>query len=68
MTTLAEIEVAAAALSPAEKQELLLFLAAKLRTQECPLPAPRDFSSEQIAGWIHEDESDMRRISTGPSR
>ncbi len=42
MSTLCEIEAAADALSPAEKQELLLFLAAKLRgsnaapLQTCP--------------------------------
>jgi hypothetical protein len=48
MSSLAEIESAVDALSLAEKQELLLYLAARLRGQADSLPAPRKFSSEQI--------------------
>jgi hypothetical protein len=62
MTTLAEIEAAADALSPEQKQELLLFLAARLRAQGVPLPEPRTFSREQVARWIEQDEADMRRF------
>jgi hypothetical protein len=62
MSTLAEIEAAADALPPEQKQELLLFLAARLRAHGPPLPEPRKFSREQIEGWIEEDEADMRRL------
>ena len=41
MSTLAEIESAAAALSPQEKAELLLFVASQLRAEGAPLPEPR---------------------------
>lgn len=37
MVTLAEIESAAAGLSPAEKQERMLFLASRLRPEGAPL-------------------------------
>lgn len=62
MSTLAEIEAAADALPPEQKQELLLFLAARLRAQGARLPEPRDFSREEMAAWIAEDEADMRRF------
>ena len=62
MSTLADIEAAADALSPEEKQELLLFLATRLRAQRAPLPEPRTFSREQIDTWIAEDQDDMRRF------
>jgi hypothetical protein len=62
MTTLDEIETAADALSAGQKQELLLFLAGRLRAAAPPLPEPRDFSAEQVAGWIAEDEADAARL------
>jgi hypothetical protein len=62
MSTLSEIEAVVDALPPAEKQELLLFLAARLREQGGPLPAPRKFSREQLKAWIAEDEADMKRF------
>jgi hypothetical protein len=62
MGTLTEIEVAAAALTPVEKQELMLFLAARLRTEGAKLPDPRQFSREEITSWINEDEADMQRF------
>jgi len=62
MNTLAEIENAADALPPEQKQELLLFLAARLRAGGARLPEPRKFSREQIAGWIAEDEADLERL------
>jgi len=62
MTNLSEIEAAAGALSPAEKQELLLFLAASLRSARRQTPEPRQFVREQLASWIEEDEADMKRL------
>ena len=38
MVTLADIEAAAVSLSPAEKQELMLFLASRLRAEGAVLP------------------------------
>lgn len=62
MTTFAEIESAATALTPLEKQELLLFLAAQLRAEGAPLPEPRTFNREPIERWIEQDEAEMRRL------
>jgi len=62
MVTLAEIESAAAGLSPAEKQELMLFLASRLRAEGALLPEPRTFTPDEMAGWIAEDEADMQRL------
>ena len=62
MSKLDEIEAAADALPPEEKQRLMLFLATRLRAQGVRLPEPRNFSREQMAGWIAEDEGDMRRF------
>jgi hypothetical protein len=61
MTTLAEIEAAAETLPPEDKQHLLLFLAASLRTAG-QLPPPRPFSPEQIRAWIADDEAEMERF------
>lgn len=65
MSTLAEIEAAAESLPPEQKQELMLFLAARLRSQRTGMPAPRTFSREQTAGWIAEDEADLHRFREG---
>jgi hypothetical protein len=65
MSTLAEIEAAADALSLEQKQELLLFLASRLRG-EGSLPEPRRFSAERVTTWVVEDEADMRRFRDGP--
>ena len=62
MSTLAEIEAAADALPAGDKQELLLFIAARLRAQAGQLPPPRSFSSEQLEAWIAEDEVEMQRF------
>ena len=62
MTTLAEIESAAETLAPVEKQELLLFLAARMRASGSTLPAPRRFTREQVSQWIAEDEADWKRL------
>ena len=62
MVTLSDIEAAADALPAEQKQELLLFLAARLRAQRDELPAPRQFSAERLVSWIEEDEADMKRF------
>jgi hypothetical protein len=62
MSNLAEIEAAADALPAEQKQELMLFLGARLRAQGGRMPEPRKFSREQMAGWIAEDEADMQRF------
>jgi hypothetical protein len=63
MNTLADIETAAGALTDAEKQELLLFLAASLRRERAKVPEPRRFSIETMRSWIVEDEADFERLS-----
>jgi hypothetical protein len=65
MSTLAEIEAAADALPPEQKQELILFLAARLRAGNEELPPPREFSREQIEQWIADDEAGYRRFLAG---
>ena len=65
MSTLAEIEEAAAKLSPEEKQELILFLAARLRADGGEMPAPRKYSQEEMASWIARDEADMEEFRSG---
>ena len=62
MTTLPEIEVAADALPPEQKQELFLFLAARLRAGSTRPPTPRELSREQIEAWIADDEEGRRRF------
>lgn len=65
MNTLAQIETAADELPAAQKQDLILFLAARLRAESCALPEPRRFSGEQMAAWIAEDEADMALFQRG---
>ena len=65
MSKLEEIEAATEALTPEQKQELMLFLATRLRAQGVKLPEPRKFSPEQVAAWIAEDEADMARFRDG---
>jgi len=62
MSTLAEIEKAAEKLSPQQKQELMLFLGARLRSERASLPEPRQFSREQVQSWAAEDEADLKRF------
>ena len=65
MSTLAEIEKAAAMLSAGQQQELMLLLGARLRAEGARLPDSREFSREQIQSWIKEDEADMQRFREG---
>ena len=64
MSTLAEIETAADSLSSEEKEELLRFLAMRLR-KERTLPKPRIYSEEELAAMIAEDEADGERYRQG---
>ena len=64
MSTLTEIETAADSLSPEEKEELLRFLAMRLR-KERPQPAPRIYSDEEVASMLAEDEADGKRLRQG---
>ena len=57
MRTLTEIETAADTLPSEQKEELLRFLAMRLR-KERTLPKPRIYSEEELAAMIAEDESD----------
>ncbi len=60
MSTLLEIEQAVEKLSPQQKQELMLFLGARLRTDRAGLPEPRQFSREHVQSWMAEDEADLK--------
>jgi len=60
-----EIEEAADALPASHKQELMLFLAARLRAGGARLPEPRKFSREQIQEWMAEDEAELQRFQRG---
>lgn len=63
MSMLAEIEKAAEALPPKDKQELMLFLAARLRAEGVRLPEPRAFRGEEMESWIADDEADLQRFN-----
>ena len=56
MSTLAEIEAAADSLPSEQKEELLRFLAMRLR-KERTLPKPRIYSEEELASMIAEDQA-----------
>jgi hypothetical protein len=62
MSTLAEIESATDALLPEQKEELLLFLAERLRVERSDAPQSRKFSKTELQGWMAEDEADMVRF------
>jgi len=65
MSTLAEIEAAAEALPREQKQELLLFLAGRLRAEGAIRLEPRKFTPDELAAWIARDEADMQRFGDG---
>jgi len=64
MSTLVEIETAADSLSSAEKEELLRFLAMRLRGNRA-MPKPRIYSDEELATMLAEDEADGERFRQG---
>jgi hypothetical protein len=47
-------------------EELLLFLAMRLRTDRQKAPPPRRFSRDQIRSWIAEDEADFEQSRRSP--
>jgi hypothetical protein len=61
MNTLVEIEAAADALPEEQKEELLRFLALRLRKQRVE-PQLRIYSKEELASMIAEDEADAERF------
>lgn len=64
MSTLAEIKAAADSLSSEQKEELLRFLAMRVR-RERTLPAPRVYSDEELAVMLAEDEAAGARFQPG---
>jgi hypothetical protein len=62
MSTLTEIEQAAANLPTEEQKRLLRFLLRILPVNDAELPAPRLFSDEEIQGWLVEDAAGMQRF------
>ena len=64
MSTLAEIKTAADSLSSEEKEELLRFLAMRLRNDRA-MPSPRIYSGEELATMLAEDETDGERFRQG---
>jgi hypothetical protein len=64
MSTLAEIETAADSLFSEEKEELLRFLAMRLRKDRA-MPQPRIYSDEELASMLAEDEADGERFRQG---
>jgi hypothetical protein len=65
MQSLIDIEQAVENLSAEQQAELLLFVAGRLRSQQAPLPEPREFSEEQLLVWLDEDERAMERFRAG---
>lgn len=49
------------ALPAADKQELLLFLAARLLAEAGRVPEPRKFTRAQMDAWIAEDDAAMKQ-------
>ena len=64
MSRLAEIETAADSLSSEEKEELLRFLAMRLRKDRA-MPQPRIYSDEELASMLAEDEAGGERFRQG---
>jgi hypothetical protein len=59
MSTLLDIERAAVKLPAEQQQQLLRFLLRVVPMAEAELPAPRQFTEEEIQGWLAEDEASM---------
>lgn len=62
MSTLTEIETAAADLPPEDMQELMIFLGARLRAKGAKVPQPREFSRRQLQSWIADDEAELEKF------
>ncbi len=61
MSTLTEIETAADGLPDVEKEELIRFLAIRLRKGRTTAQ-PRIYSEEELAAMLAEDEADGARF------
>lgn len=59
MSTLVEIESAAETLSAEQQEQLLFFLAARLRSSSTQTFSLRTFGKEEMDGWLEQDEADM---------
>jgi hypothetical protein len=64
MSTLVEIEAAADALPEDQKEELLRFLAMRLRKQRAE-SSVRIYGKDELASMIAEDEADGERFRQG---
>ena len=64
MSTVQEIEAAADLLPADKKEELLRFLAVRLRKDRAQ-PQPRIYSAEEVAAMVAEDEADGERFRQG---
>lgn len=64
MSTLAEIEQAADSLPNNEKEELLRFLAMRLRKERATMK-PRIYSDAELTTMLAEDEADGERFRQG---
>jgi hypothetical protein len=64
VNTLDEIKSGVESLSSEEAEELLRFLAIKLRGERA-WPEPRIYSAEELAAMIAEDEADGARFRAG---
>ena len=65
MSTLSDIEQAAVKLPADEQQQLLRFLFRVVPVADAELPTPRQFTPDEIQGWLAEDEAGMRRFRDG---
>ena len=64
MSTVQEIEAAADLLPADKKEELLRFLAVRLRKDRAQ-PQPRIYSAEEVAAMVAEDEEGFRKFKAG---
>lgn len=64
---LRELQDQSAALAPAERLELLLFVAQSLRRERTGVLRPRRYSATEVAAWLAEDQAvgDGRLTSPG---
>lgn len=62
MSTVPEIERAIRQLSAEDKRRLMFAIASDLRAESGPLPPPRQFTVEEMTGWMDEDEQAMREV------
>lgn len=65
MSSLMKIERAAVKLPGVEQQQLPRFPFRVAPVADAELPAPRQFTEEEIQGWLAEDEAGMRRFREG---